>query len=299
MLDMIISIFLSFGPNTFNNSLHGSLHATTNYDKVVSTIQQIAQQNPVNAKIISIGVNDQGVPIQALQIGEGPVNSLIVATHHGNEYGSTAVALGIADNFAKKPITGQTVYIVPVLNISGYNKANRNETALGRSSDPNRDYTGPCKSGASFNLKSTKALSDFLEQKNIQISATLHTFWPAVVYPWGISTHDLSTPYDAQYIELAKDATKESNYTVGNNTQVLYAADGTFEDYAYWKHGIWSLLFELGFSHNPDATAIKNMIDVNIPGMRRFLENSPKQRVANHAFVGKCDTQVMQRFVLE
>ncbi|MEQ1723689.1 MAG: M14 family zinc carboxypeptidase [Pseudobdellovibrio sp.] len=271
----------------------------SNYDKVVQTLQQIAAANPANAKLISIGVNDQGVPIQALQIGAGEVNSLIVGTHHGNEYGSTAVALGVADSLAKNPVTGQTVYIVPVLNVTGYNKFNRYENGIKGSFDANRDYTGPCKSGATFNLKSTKAIADFLEVKNIQISATLHTYWPAVVYPWGISTHDLSTPYDDQYKELVKAATVESRYQTGNNTEVLYAADGTFEDYAYWKHGIWSLLFELGFSHNPDQTAIKNMVDVNVPGIRRFLEKSPKQRVAVHNFTGRCDTGRMQRMWLE
>ncbi|MEK6628338.1 MAG: M14 family zinc carboxypeptidase [Bdellovibrionota bacterium] len=287
MFDAIISMFLFAAPSV------------TNYDKVVSTIQQIAQQNPANAKVISIGVNDQGVPIQALQIGNGEVGSLVVGTHHGNEYGSTAVALGVADSLAKNPVAGQTVYVVPVLNISGYNKFRRNETGVSGSHDSNRDYTSPCKSGASFNLKSTKALSDLLETKNIQISATLHTYFPAVVYPWGISTRDLSTPYDAKYIELANDATKESHYRVGNSTEVLYAADGTFEDYAYWKHGIWSLLFELGFSHSPDATSIKNMVEVNIPGIRRYLENAPKQRVSSHAFTGKCDGNVLQRIWLE
>ena len=287
MLDAIISMFLLTGPSL------------TNYDKVVSTIQKIAEQNPANAKVISIGVNDQGVPIQALQIGSGEVSSLIVGTHHGNEFGSTAVALGVADSFARNPVAGQTVYIVPVLNITGYNKTGRNENGIRGSFDPNRDYTGPCKTGATFNLKSTKTLSDFLETKNVQISATLHTYWPAVVYPWGISTQDLSTPYDAQYLELVKAATKESNYQIGNNTQVLYPADGTFEDYAYWKHGIWSLLFELGFSHNPDSTAIKNMVDVNVPGIRRFLEMSPKTRVAKHDFTGRCDARAMQRIILE
>ncbi len=287
MLDAIISMFLLTGPSL------------TNYDKVVATIQKIAEQNPANAKVISIGVNDQGVPIQALQIGSGEVSSLIVGTHHGNEYGSTAVALGVADSFARNPVAGQTVYVVPVLNITGYNKTGRNENGIRGSFDPNRDYTGPCKTGATFNLKSTKALSDFLEVKKIQISATLHTYWPAVVYPWGISTQDLSTPYDAQYLELVKAATRESNYKIGNNTDVLYPADGTFEDYAYWKHGIWSLLFELGFSHNPDSNAIRNMVDVNVPGIRRFLEMSPKTRVANHDFTGRCDTRAMQRIILE
>lgn len=288
MLDAIISMFLlTAGPQA------------TNYEKVTSTLQQIAQQNPANAKIISIGVNDQGVPIQALQIGSGEVNSLIVGTHHGNEYGSTAVALGVADSLAKKPIIGQTIYIIPVLNISGYNRYNRYESSLSGSQDPNRDYTGPCKSGSSFKLKSTKSLADFIESKNVQISATLHTYFPAVVYPWGISTRDTSTPYDAQYMQLVKDATIESRYQTGNSTEVVYAADGTFEDYAYWKHGIWSLLFELGFSHNPDPTAIKNMIDTNVPGLRRYFENAPKIRVAEHSFTGKCDRSVLQRIILE
>lgn len=287
MLDAIISMFLLTGPSA------------SNYDKVVSTLQKISIQYPANAQLISIGVNDQGVPIQALKIGSGEVASLIVGTHHGNEYGSTAVALAVADNLAKMPVPGQTTYVIPVLNISGYNKYGRNENSLRGSFDPNRDYTGPCKTGSTFNLKSTKALSDFLETKNIQISATLHTYWPAVVYPWGISTRDLSTPYDAEYIDLVKAATQESNYQIGNNTEVLYPADGTFEDYAYWKHGIWSLLFELGFSHNPDATAIKNMVDVNIPGIRRFLEKSPKKRVASHSFTGSCDTKILQRIWLE
>ena len=288
MLEAILSMFMFAGPSLGN------------YDRVVTTLQQIAEKYPANAKMVTIGVNDQGTPIRALQIGSGETNSLIVATHHGNEYGSTAVALGVADAFAQNPIAGQTVYVIPVLNVTGYNKGRREESSLTSGAlDANRDYTGPCKSGAPFRLKSTKALADFVEQKNIQISATLHTYWPAVVYPWGISTRDLSTPYDAQYQQLVADATVESRYKTGNSTDVLYAADGTFEDYAYWKHGIWSLLFELGFSHSPDTTALKNMVDVNVPGLRRFLENSPKTRVVDHDFKGRCDLNVLQRVWLE
>lgn len=288
MLEAILSMFMLAGPGLGN------------YDQVTKTLQQIADKYPANAKVITIGVNDQGTPIQGLQIGSGPTNSLIVGTHHGNEYGSTAVALGVADAFAQNPVAGQTVYVIPVLNVTGYNKNRREETSLTNGVlDANRDYTGPCVGGNSFRLKSTKALADFIDQKNIQISATLHTYWPAVVYPWGISTHDLSTPYDAQYQQLVADATQESHYQTGNNTQVLYPADGTFEDYAYWKHGIWSLLFELGFSHSPDSVAMKNMVDVNVPGLRRFLENSPKTRVVDHDFKGRCDVNALQRVWLE
>ena len=160
---------------------------------------------------MTIGVNDQGTPIKAIKIGNGETNSLVVATHHGNEFGSTAVALGFAENLAAKPIEGQTVYIIPVLNVTGYNRGSRYEQNLSNAAiDANRDYPSPCKKDKSYRLKSTNALADFIDQKNIQISATLHTYWPAVVYPWGISTTDLSTPYDDTYKKLVADATKES-----------------------------------------------------------------------------------------
>lgn len=287
MLDTILALFMMAAPNP------------SNYEQVTTTLQQIAERYPANVKLISIGVNDQGTPIQGLQIGSGAVNTLVVGTHHGNEYGSTAVAMGVADALAAKPVEGQTVYVIPVLNVTGYNRRSRNETGLAGSIDANRDYTGPCKVGSSFKLKSTKALADFVDQKDIRISATLHTYWPAVVYPWGISTRDLTTPHEAQFQQLVQAATIESRYQTGNSTAVLYAADGTFEDYAYWKHGIWSLLFELGFSHNPDATAIKNMVESNVPGIRRFLETAPQVRAVGHEFKGKCDTNVLQRLVLE
>ena len=287
MLNTILSLFMLISPNT------------NNYDKVTSTITKISAAYPGTTQIITIGVSDQGVPIRGLKIGSGAINTLVVATHHGNEFGSTAVALGVAEDLAKNPIEGRTVYVIPVLNITGYNSLNRFETGVQGSFDANRDYPGPCKSDKAFNLKSTQALADFLVEKNIQISATLHTYWPAVVYPWGISTHDLSTPHDQKYIELVKAATVESGYQTGNNTEVLYPADGTFEDYAYWKHGIWSLLFELGFSHTPDATGIKNMVDTNTPGIRRFLQQAPTARAAEHSFAGKCDAMLMQRIWLE
>ena len=47
--------------------------------------------------------SDAGETIQALRIGNGPVKTLVVAAHHGNEYGSVEVALGFAAD-AQGPI---------------------------------------------------------------------------------------------------------------------------------------------------------------------------------------------------
>jgi carboxypeptidase T len=286
MLGIILSLFLLQSPHSLAEP------RATKYDSILNQIDQVAKSFPTQAQVFTLGTNDKGQPIKGLKIGHGATNSLVVATHHGNEYGSTETGIGFAQFLAAAPISDQTVWVIPVLNISGYNKNDRYEQNLKTAIDPNRDYTGPCvsKKTKSFQLRSTTALAQFLEDKNIIISATLHTYAPVVVYPWGISTQDLSTPYDTQYKKLVEAATIESGYQTGNNTDLLYPADGTFEDYAYWKHGIWSLLFELGFSHDPDQQAVLNMVAVNNPGIKRFLESAPHQRVASHGFAGKCDT---------
>lgn len=294
MLASILGLFLLATPQSF------ALKRATRYDNIVTQMEQLAKSNSAQVQMFTLANNDQGLPIKGLKIGNGPTNSLVVATHHGNEYGSTEVGIGFAKYLAKAPIKDQTVWVIPVLNISGYNKNQREEQGAKAKLDANRDYPGPCVTQKTFQLRSTTSLAQFLEDKNIVISATLHTYSAVVVYPWGISTHDLSTPHDNEYKKLVAAATVESGYQTGNNTDLLYPADGTFEDYAYWKHGIWSLLFELGFSHNPDVTAVSNMVRDNNPGIKRFLETAPKQRVANHDFKGKCDySKSRQRIFLE
>jgi predicted deacylase len=256
----------------------------TKYELVQSYIREIAANSQGNAQVFSLGLSDSGALIEGLQIGSGPVNNLVVAAHHGNEYGSTEVAKALAADLAKNPIYGQTVWIIPVLNVSGYNTNTRRE----KSHDPNRDYPNPCETEGPFLLKSTRALADFIQKKNIVVSATLHTYYPVVAYPWGFATEDLKTNYDDLFIQLSTDATMESGYQIGNSAEMIYPAVGTYEDYAFWKHGIWSLLFELGFSHSPSPTEVKRMIAVNVPGIRRFLTNAPTSRGEHHEFTGNC-----------
>lgn len=262
--------------------------APTKYDEVRAFLRRTAAANPINAKVIMIGASGNGLPIEGLMIGNGPLRNLVVGTHHGNEYGSTEVAKATAAALAANPIEGQTVYVIPVLNVPGYNSGSRWEEGH----DPNRDYPGPCGGEGPFKLKSTAALARFIEQNAIVSSATLHTFYPAVVYPWGLTSHDLLTPYDSFFKKLVELASVESGYQTGNSTEVIYPANGTYEDYAYWKHGIWSILFELGHSHYPSEKDVAETIRVNVPGIRRMLENSPVQRAADHAFHGRCDERL-------
>jgi carboxypeptidase T len=277
----ILSIFLA---------LSSEAAIKKNYSEVRMYLREIQTANALNAVLFELGTSDGGPAIEGLKIGSGPIKTLIVATHHGNEYGSAEVALAAAKELAAQPIADQTIYVVPVLNIQGYNQRSRYEIGADKNPhDPNRDYPGPCGTDGPFRLKSTRALAEFVERESIVTSATLHTYFPAVVYPWGLSSKDLSTPYDTIFKELVEAAVKDSHYQVGNSTEVIYPADGTYEDYAYWKHGIWSILFELGFSHSPSQAQVDEMVRVNVPGLRNLLMIAPRQRAENHAFTGRCD----------
>jgi hypothetical protein len=265
--------------------------ARPTYADVRAFMAELVSKYPKNAAIVQIGASDSGQTIEGIAIGNGSVKNLVVATHHGNEYGSTEVARAFAESLVANPISDQTVYVIPVLNIEGYNARQRWErTPDGRFNDPNRDYPGPCGTDGPHRLKSTAALADFIAREEIVASATLHTFYPAVVYPWGLSTRDTGTAYPDIFKMLVQAAVVESRYPVGNSTDVIYPADGTYEDYAYWRHGVWSILFELGYSHSPSQSDIDEMKRLNVPGLRRMLELSPRQRAENHDFTGRCDT---------
>jgi len=277
--------------------LAGSLsQAQLPYEKVKSFIKQVADNNPTTTKLIPVGDSDSGDTIWGLQIGNGPNHHLVVATHHGNEFGSTEVAAAFANDLAKNPVANSTVFVIPTLNISGFNNGVRNErNSNGRALDPNRDYPGPCTSSGPFLLKSTLSLAQFIEKNNIIVAATLHTFYPVVAYPWGMDTQDTGTLYDDFFLKLAQAATVESGYPVGNSTKLVYGADGTFEDYAFWKLGIWTLLFELGYSHNPNQTNLQNMVATNVPGLRRVVTVAPNTRAPNHSFTGQCNRSRVDR----
>ncbi len=256
-----------------------------NYDHVRSHLAELARQNPDRARLFDLGVADSGRTIQGLALGDGPVKTLVVGTHHGNEYGSTEVAKAVASSLAEQPLSGMTVYVVPVLNIEGFDQRSRTE----RGNDPNRDYPGPCGTDGPFHLKSTRALADFIAREKVVTAVTMHTFTPVVAYPWGVSTRDTHTIHHMIFEELAQQAVIESKYPTGTSTETIYPADGTFEDYAYWELGVWSFLFELGRNHRPSYDDVVEMIRVNVPGIRRMLAAAPRERAESHGFTVQCD----------
>jgi carboxypeptidase T len=273
-----------------------ALSDDSRYEAIRQSMRKAVVGNPSTAKGFNIGISDSGKPIEGVQIGNGPVKTLVVATHHGNEYGSTYVASQFIDAMAGHPIPGRTIYVIPVLNINGYNAGNRYEPIGGgeQRQDPNRDYPNPCGSDGPFALKSTHHLATFIDEAKISSSLTLHTYMPLVAYPWGMG-RNFTDPYLDIYKKLASFTVEFSGYDIGNSAQAIYPANGTFEDYAFWKHGIWSLLMELGTSHNPSQADLVKMAKVNIPGMVKFLEQAPAERAMNHEYDGDCSRRLIDR----
>lgn len=259
-----------------------------NYQGVTDFIHKLAQNYPQTTSLFTLGFSNTGIAIEGIKIGNGSVRNMLVATHHGNEYGSTELALHFAEDVARTPIVDHTMYVIPVLNIDGYNARQRWERINGQSIDPNRDYPGPCGTEGPFHSNSTKALADFIGKEGIIASATIHTFWPAAVFPWGLSSHDLDTPYTPIFMNMVNVATSASHYQKGNATDVIYAADGTYEDFAFWKYGIWSILFEVGNSHSPDIKGLNQLVQENVPGLRQMFEMAPKTLAPDHEFKGQC-----------
>jgi carboxypeptidase T len=262
------------------------------YSDVTLFLKNLKDKYPQNVESFILGYSNDGAAIEGLKLGNGSLHNLVVATHHGNEYGSTELALAFAESLAVKPIEDQTIYLIPVLNINGFDRRSREERVNGNYLDLNRDYPGPCGSEGPFYSRSTKALADLIEKENIITSATLHTNWPAVLYPWGVSTHDTETEYDPTFKDIVKAAVEWSNYSVGNSTVLLYPADGAFEDYAFWKHGIWSILFEVGRTHNPNTAALNEIVKGNVPGLRKMFDMAPKIRAESHEFKGRCENNM-------
>ncbi|NDD04525.1 MAG: hypothetical protein EB078_06440, partial [Proteobacteria bacterium] len=232
-------------------------NAKDRYTVIVEKMQAIQKEHASTTALYSIGKNDDGVDIYAMRVSTHPskmdknkIGHLIVGTHHGNEGAAADLSLDFLNSLIQRfdsselyrgQLSDTEWTIVPVLNISGYNENHRHEHGM----DPNRDYPGPCISAAGGKLASVKAAMELLASRPFTGSATLHGFVGTFTYPWGIAVKNDHTLDHNRFVEITSKAAEINGYRYGTSTEIVYPCDGSFEDYAYWKHGAWSLLVEL------------------------------------------------------
>lgn len=252
-----------------------NLWAASAYDDILKRLTELSQYPDTG--LFSLGKNDQGQDIVGLIIGNpnsGMTKHLVVGTHHGNERMSAIVPLLFAEKILAQRDRDAVYFVIPVLNISGYNRNSRQETgADGRSYDANRDYEDACATKVDFKLKSTSLISQLVERENIIGAVTVHGYVGTFTFPWGTTVKPYETQDDALMVDLAKKAVVHNNYKIGTHGGAIYPASGAFEDWAYFKLGVWSFLLEI---KNPSSDLNK---DAN--SLVQFFRDVPRERSQN------------------
>ena len=283
---LIICIFASF--NLF----------AAPYDTIVTRLQELAKKPQTS--LFSLGQNDQGQSIIGIILGDPSVaktKHLMVGTHHGNERMAAEVPFHFANivldalNNPNHPehdkYENSLIYVIPVLNISGYNANRREEMGSdNRTHDPNRDYEDPCRTKADFGLKSTTLLAELIEKENIIAAVTLHGYIGTFTYPWGVNAKDYRTMDDALMVDLAKKSVAFNKYKTGTHGGAIYPTAGAFEDWAYYKLGVWSFLLEIG-NTNSDLKKDAQALDA-------FFKMAPLERSQNVGQQVNCTERLLR-----
>ncbi len=266
---------------------------TGRYKLIVDQMKALEQSYPSYLSIFSLGQNDEGTDLYAMRISITPnqldpqkIGHLIVSTHHGNEsaapvftvrYTRQLLERFASDELWKTNLANEEWTILPVLNVSGYNANNRYEHGY----DPNRDYAGPCHSDPGGKLKSIRRLLELLEKRVYSGSLTVHGYVGSLTYPWGIDVDNTHTLDHNYFHSVTAKAAAINNYRYGTSTDVVYAANGCYEDYVYWKYGLWSLLLELRNGSEAD-------IAQTVPAIFKYFDELNASPSTQHNLIGNC-----------
>ena len=244
----------------------------SDYDKIVSRLREIDALP--NTSLFTLGKNDQGEDILGVVLGDSASATkryAVVGTHHGNERAAAIVPLHFAEETLKHLKTDEVYFVIPVLNISGYNRSRREETGSDfRTHDPNRDYEDACEVKNDFKLKSTRLLADLIEREDIVTAVTVHGYVGTFTFPWGTNAKDYETLDHHLLEDWARKSVKINQYQTGTHGGAIYPAAGAFEDWAYFKHGVWSYLLEI---KSPSSDLKKDALS-----LVEFFKHSPFER---------------------
>ncbi len=263
------------------------------YETIVAQLSGLEAAHTATVKTFAIGKNDEGTLIMGARVSLNPtspdpskVAHLIVATHHGNETHAPILAMQFLKNLAQR-FESNEIYrgqladtewtIIPVLNVSGYNASNRYEHGF----DPNRDYPGPCNAAPGGKLKSVRTLIEHMGSRVYAGTMTIHGYIGTLTYPWGVYLDDNHTLDHNQFDAVTAKAAKVNGYRYGTSTDIVYPALGTYEDYAYWKHGMWSILAELESGSASD-------ISKTAEAMAVFFDGIDKNPSVQNQLTGHC-----------
>ncbi len=258
------------------------------YDKIIARLNTLDKLP--NTTLFSLGKNDQNRDIMGIIVGDqslAKTKHVVVGTHHGNERAAAEVPVFFAELVINSYDPTVLYYIVPVLNISGYNVYRRGETGNdGDVHDSNRDYQDACTTKQDFVLKSTTLIAELIEREDVVTAVSVHGYVGTFTYPWGTEARNYATEDDAFFSAWAKKAVKVNNYKTGTHGGAIYPATGAFEDWAYYKLGVWSFLLEI---KSPSSDLRKDA-----QSLVEFFKNSPTERSRNVGQQVNCMDRILK-----
>jgi len=266
---------------------------TGRYKMIVDQMLVLQKKYSAVSNLIYLGPNGEGTEIIGMRVSITPtvmdpkkVAHIIVSTHHGDESAAPVFTMVMLEKLIQRYLSDELYLtdlaktewvVIPVLNITGYNANQRREYAR----DPNRDYPSPCTNHPGGALKSISQLIRHLTGRIYSGSLTVHGYQGSFTYPWGLYSNNYQTLDHNQFAQITAKAVSINGYKHGTASDIVYPANGCYEDYAYWKHGLWSLLLELK-SGSAEDIRLTTLATFNFFDQ---LDSSPSVK---NQFNGKC-----------
>ncbi len=291
-------LFLGLSSNQYAQSL-----LRGDYNKVVRYLEQVAQGNDNTSTFTLTHSLLKNTPIMGVEIigpkvpGQENITHLIVGTHHGDEWGAAEVTLRTTDYFARNPIKGINLIIIPVLMPDSFKRRRRQYAGV----NPNRDYPGPCGSHDGngkppFKLNGTQALSDLIRDKHVIAAITVHNPWETVHYPWNVKKESKTRDHEV-FKFLLEESYKNTPYSIGTVADMFYTMKGAFSDYVFWEFGVWGILVEIGGGKRPSLNKIQKKTETHLKAFKKFLTLAPRVRSQNNIFLFDCGDSQREEFL--
>ncbi len=246
-------------------------------DQMADALRDLALAYPGEAELVDLGRSVDGRPLLALRIGSGDWRVRIVAAHHGDELSSSELALAVAEQVLRQPVSAE-VWVVPHVNPDGVADGSRYNS---RAVDLNRNYgfkwaDSEYRAGdAPFSEPESRAIRVLSSYRGFASGLSMHAGAALICYVWNYTTQD--SPDQALLLaqaEAYRQACDLSGFYQINGG-AWYVTYGDTTDWSYGRQGTLDYTLEVSVDKTPPASQLEGLIDDHMDAVQSFLQREP------------------------